>query len=108
MSSSPFGAGNSLLRGEEKEVVSIEVKREEKPAAPLVLVEEKQEPVKAFKTPEPSLLKMPLSGKLGLHSLASTDSLASISSSSSRFVSPPPSIHNLLIYSSATAFDDSI
>jgi hypothetical protein len=98
----------ALTSGEEKEVVSIEVKREEKPAAPLVLVEEKQEPVKAFKTPEPSLLKMPLSGKLGLHSSASTDSLASTSSSSSRFVSPPPSIHNLLTYSSATAFDDSI
>jgi hypothetical protein len=77
----------ALMGGDEKEAVSVEVKMEEKPAAPLVPVEEKKEMVKAFKTPEPSLLKMPMSRKLSMHSCASTDSLASTSSSSSRFVS---------------------
>ena len=68
-----------------KEVVS-EVKVVEKPAVPLIpVVEEKTEMVKAFKTPEPSL-KKPMNGKLGMHSCESTDSLASASSSSSRFV----------------------
>jgi hypothetical protein len=78
-----------LMGGEEKEVVSVELKREERPAVPLVPVEEKTEMVKAFKTPEPSLLKMPMSGKLSIHSCASTDSLASTSSSSSRSVPLP-------------------
>jgi hypothetical protein len=78
----------ALMGGEEKEVVSVEVKKEEKPV--VAVVEEKKEVVKAFKTPEPSLLKMPLSGKLSIRSSASTDSLASTSSSSSRFVSSSP------------------
>jgi hypothetical protein len=97
-----------LMGGEEKEVMSVELKREERPALPLVPVEEKTEMVKAFKTPEPSLLKMPMSGKLSIHSCASTDSLASTSSSSSRLFSSPFKPYNLLTSSSATAFDDSI
>ncbi|KAE9381314.1 hypothetical protein N431DRAFT_392368 [Stipitochalara longipes BDJ] len=81
----------TLMGADEKQVVSVELK-EERPAVPVAVVEEKKEMVKAFKTPEPSLFKMPMSGKLSIHSSASTDSLASTSSSSS----------------SATAFDDSI
>jgi hypothetical protein len=76
---------------------------------PLVpVVEEKTEMVKAFKTPEPSLLKMPMIGKPSIHSCASTDSLASTTSSSSRFVSLPLKTYNLLTSSSVTAFDDPI
>ncbi|KAN0122658.1 hypothetical protein V8E51_000984 [Hyaloscypha variabilis] len=76
-----------------KALTGVEEKEEERPVPVAVsVVEEKKEMFKAFKTPEPSLLKMPMSGKLSIHSTASTDSLASTSSSSS----------------SATAFDDSI
>lgn len=81
----------------EKEVVGVALKREEK-----------TEMVKAFKTPEPSLLKMPMTGKPSIHSCASTDLLASTTSSSSRFVSLPLKTYNLLTSSSVTAFDDSI
>ena len=97
----------AITSGEEKEVVGIDVKREEKPTAPLVSVEEKREPVMAFKTPEPSLLKMPLHSKL---TSPSTSSLASTSSSSSRFVSSLSTlnINDILTPNSATAFDDSI
>jgi hypothetical protein len=85
------------------------VKVVEKPAVPLIpVVEEKTEMVKAFKTPEPSL-KKPMNGKLGMHSCESTDSLASASSSSSRFVSRSKNLQSLLLTrNSATAFDDSI
>jgi len=71
-----------LLTGDdEKEVVSIEAVRDERPA--VTVVEGKRGVVKAFKTAEPSLLKMPLSGKLSIRSSASSDSLASTSSSAS-------------------------
>jgi hypothetical protein len=96
------------LTGEEVKAVVSEVKVAEKPTVPLIpVVEEKTEMVKAFKTPEPSL-KKPMNGKLGMHSCESTDSLASASSSSSRFVPPHNLQSPLLMRNSATAFDDSI
>ena len=96
----------ALTGTDEKEVISVDTKIE-KPAVPVAAVEEKHEMVKAFKTPSPSLLKMPLSGKLSIRSTASTESLASTSSSSSRFVPSTP-ISSILRSHSATAFDDSI
>jgi hypothetical protein len=77
----------ALTGGEEKEVVSVQLTKVERPV--VTVVEEKKEVVKAFKTPEPSLLKIPMSGKLSLRSSTSTDSLASTSSSSSRFAPSP-------------------
>jgi hypothetical protein len=96
----------ALTQGEEKKVLSAEVKQEVKPV--VTVVEEKKEIVKAFRTPEPSLLKMPISSKLSIHSSSSTDSLTSTSSTSSRFVSSPMKINTVLIESSVTAIDDSI
>jgi hypothetical protein len=94
------------MGGEEKEAVSVEVRKEEKPV--VAAVEQKKEVVKAFKTPEPSLLKMPLSGKLSIRSSASTDSLASTSSSSSRSASSSPKHRLELIGYSVTVIDDSL
>jgi hypothetical protein len=79
----------ALMGSDEKEVVTFEAKRDKMPAVYVFsVVEEKKEVVKAFKTPEPSLLKMPMSRNLSIHSCTSIESLASTSSSSSRSVPP--------------------
>jgi hypothetical protein len=91
--------------GRKKEFVSVEEKREKPVVTP---VEEKVEVVKGFRMPEPSLLKMTLRGKRSIRSSASTDSLASTSSSSSRLVSSPIETYTVLTSSSVTIIGDSI
>ncbi len=95
----------ALTGGDEKEAVVVEMQKEVKP---VVTVVERKEVVRVFKTPEPSLFKMPMSSKLSIRSSASTDSLASTSSSSSRLAFPSIKSYLRLTSSSVTVIDDSI